>query len=719
MAFFTGTAASETITPSTVSGTVTRSPLGSLPSAEADTIFGHGGTDTLDGGEGDDSIVGGSGNDTIFGGQGDDQINAAEGDNVIDGGDGSDHIESGAGADIITGGLGRDVILAGTGADQVDGGEGDDSIFVSTEFVSVNGGMGYDDLRLSGTSGRTLNLVTIGVESVTCGDGDDTIDGSGLTQGTNLYGNLGDDVLMGSAVSDYISGGDGNNTVVGNAGNDTILNSRGDDRINGGSGTDRIWCDDLSGSVVAGVTIDLSLTTAQNTGGAGTDILIGIEDLSGTRFNDTLTGTVGNNMLAGFQGTDTVSYANAVTGVTVNLSLTTAQNTVGAGTDMLFDFENLRGSNFNDRLTGTAGNNVLDGGIGTDTVSYANALTGVTVNLSLTTAQNTVGAGTDTLLGVENLIGSNFNDTLTGNAGANSIEGGGGDDTIDGQSGNDTVQGGAGNDVLTGGTGYDLLTYAAATAAVTVNLTTPLAQNTEGAGTDTIAGFENLTGSAFNDTLTGNATANILDGKGGDDLLNGGAGTDTAHYGSATAAVTVNLSLAGAQNTGAAGVDTLVSLENLIGTAFHDTLTGSSGNNVLNGLAGNDTLTGLDGHDTLKGGLGNDTLTGNSGADSFVFNQALNATTNKDTIPDFSPVDDTLLLENAIFTKFTANGAIPAGTFVANAGGVAGDANDFLLYDNATGKLFYDADGNGAGAKIEFVTLVGIPALTAGDFSII
>ena len=110
---------------------------------------------------------------------------------------------------------------------------------------------------------------------------------------------------------------------------------------------------------------------------------------------------------------------------------------------------------------------------------------------------------------------------------------------------------------------------------------------------------------------------------------------------------------------------------------------------------------------------------GGSGADSFVFNTALNATTNTDTITDFAPVDDTLVLENAIFTQFVATGAIPAGTFVANAGGVAGDANDYLLYDANTGKLFYDADGNGAGAKVEFVTLVGIPALTAADFSII
>ena len=163
----------------------------------------------------------------------------------------------------------------------------------------------------------------------------------------------------------------------------------------------------------------------------------------------------------------------------------------------------------------------------------------------------------------------------------------------------------------------------------------------------------------------------------------------------------MSLAIVGAQNTIGAGTDTLSNFEHLRGSNFNDTLTGNTGAN------------------SLFGGLGNDTLSGGTGADNFVFNTALNATTNRDTITDFTPVDDTLVLENAIFTQFVTTGAIPAGTFVANAGGVAGDANDFLLYDTTTGKLFYDADGTGAGAKVEFVTLVGIPALTAADFSII
>lgn len=236
---------------------------------------------------------------------------------------------------------------------------------------------------------------------------------------------------------------------------------------------------------------------------------------------------------------------------------------------------------------------------------------------------------------------------------------------------------------------------------MTVNLGLTTGQNTIGAGTDTLSNLENLLGSGFNDTLAGNAGTNVLDGA---------AGTDTVSYASATAGVTVNLGLTSAQNTIGAGIDTLLNIEKLTGSNFNDTVTGNTGYN---------TIIGGSGTDQLNGGAGTDTLTGSSGTDRFIFNTTLNATTNKDSIMDFSVVDDTLVLENAIFTKFTATGAIPAGTFVSGAGAVAADANDYLLYNTTTGTLSYDADGNGAGAAVAFVTLVGSPALTAGDFTII
>ena len=163
-------------------------------------------------------------------------------------------------------------------------------------------------------------------------------------------------------------------------------------------------------------------------GDAEGDTLVNFENLTGSAFDDTLEGNGGNNTLVGGAGNDTVSYANAGAGVTVNLALDgTAQNTIGAGTDTLSGFENVTGSDFNDTLTGDKNDNILDGGAGVDTVSYAGALSGVTVSLAAGTAS---GAGSDTLLNFENVIGSGLNDTIEGDDGDNILAGGAGTDTL-------------------------------------------------------------------------------------------------------------------------------------------------------------------------------------------------------------------------------------------------------------------------------------------------
>ena len=219
-------------------------------------------------------------------------------------------------------------------------------------------------------------------------------------------------------------------------------------------------------------------------------------------------------------GSTPPSYADATAAVTVSLALQgSAQNTGGAGSDTLTNFENLTGSAFNDTLGGDANDNILDGGDGNDTASYAAATGAVTVDLTQQdTPQDTGSAGFDTLISIENLTGSNFDDTLTGDSNDNILSGGGG---------NDTLIGGDGNDTLDGGTGTDTVSYADASDAVTVSLALTTAQNTGGAGTDTLANIENLIGSVLDDTLTGNAGDNVLSGLDGNDTLNGGAGNDT------------------------------------------------------------------------------------------------------------------------------------------------------------------------------------------------
>src|SRR4029077_1359090 len=155
---------------------------------------------------------------------------------------------------------------------------------------------------------------------------------------------------------------------------------------------------------------------------------------------------------------------------------------------------------------------------GSDTASYSDAGSGVTVSLALQgSGQDTDGAGFDTLVNIENLTGSAHDDTLTGDGNAN---------TLSGLAGDDTLQGGAGNDTLDGGAGNDTASYEDAASGVTVDLTISTAQNTVGAGSDTLTNIENLTGSAYDDTLTGDGNANILSGLDGDDTLQGGAGND-------------------------------------------------------------------------------------------------------------------------------------------------------------------------------------------------
>ena len=150
-------------------------------------------------------------------------------------------------------------------------------------------------------------------------------------------------------------------------------------------------------------------------------------------------------------------------------------------------------------------------------------------------------------------------------------------------------------------------------------------------------------------------------------------------------------------------------LENLV-------LTGAGAiNGTGNSLA--NRITGNAGNNVLNGGTGADTLTGSGGADAFVFNTTPGAG-NVDRITDFNVVDDIIRLENAIFTGL-ANGVLTAAAFVANATGLAGDASDRIIYETGTGNLFFDADGTGVGARVQFAVLNPGLSLTNTDFLVI
>jgi Ca2+-binding RTX toxin-like protein len=207
--------------------------------------------------------------------------------------------------------------------------------------------------------------------------------------------------------------------------------------------------------------------------------------------------------------------------------------------------------------------------------------------------------------------------------------------------------GGLGDDTMDGGAGVDTASYANASAGVTVNLGLTAQQNTVGAGLDTLANFENLTGSNLNDTLIGNALANVISGGLGNDSIDGGGGVDTASY--ATAGAAVNASLATGIVSGGAGSDTLISIENLVGSNFNDTLTGNAGVNVL------------------TGGAGSDVLSGGAGADLFVFNSKVGA----DTISDFLSGTDKFRVSQAGIHIGNGDTVVDNGVVVAGPGGFA------------------------------------------------
>ena len=252
-------------------------------------------------------------------------------------------------------------------------------------------------------------------------------------------------------------------------------------------------------------------------------------------------------------------------------------------------------------------------------MSYGDAAQGVRVDMA-SAAQNSGDAKGDVLVGIEDLEGSGFGDTLGGDAAANLILGLEGHDLIQGRAGNDTLAGGAGDDTLSGGAGadrleggagLDLASYAEA-GALRVDLAEPGLSTGEALG-DQFDGIEGLIGGAGNDTLLGDGQANLLLGGGGSDQLDGREGADTL--------------------LGGDGADTLW------GGAGDDRLEGGTGNDRLDGGAGDDVLAGGDGNDRLEGGAGNDVLTGGLGVDVFVF------TGGADQLTDFRDGQDKITLD--------------------------------------------------------------------------
>ena len=471
---------------------------------------------------------------------------------IYNGTTGNDTLTGGNGADTLNAYGGNDQLNAGSGNDLLYGGDGNDTLVGALGSDTLYGGAGIDTADYTASNAA----VNINLNGTVGSGGHGT--GDVLFDIENLTGSAYADTLTGDATANVLSGGLGNDTLIGGAGADTLI---------GGTGTDTA---DYAASS-AGVVVNLATGTGVG-GEAEGDVLSQIESLLGSSYADLLTGDGNANTLTGGAGDDSL-YG-------------------GAGGDSLY------GGDGNDVMQGGAGSDRLDGGIGIDTVDYSDSTAGVNVNLASGAGSGGTAAG-DTLVAVENIFGSIYNDSLYGSTGSNFLSGGLGNDYVDAGSGDDTLAGGAGRDTLYGGEGMDFLDYRESNAAVSINLTSNTASGGHATG-DVLQGVDGILGSAFDDTLigfdnqglTGDIYTNIFYGGAGNDYMDVGAGNDIVH--------------------GDEGNDTVIA------AAGDDSATGGEGNDAVYGGAGNDSAYGGDGDDLVDAGDGNDLAYGGTGADSVV-----------------------------------------------------------------------------------------------------
>jgi Ca2+-binding RTX toxin-like protein len=668
----------------------------------ANTLSGFGSDDALDGGSGDDFLDGGAGSDMLFGGAGNDtagyffspqgvtiKLTLGTGDGGDSTGDSLSGIENvwGSNHDDILIGDGLPNFLAGfSGNDVLAGGGGDDTLA---------GGIGDDTYMINDAGDSVVENLNEGTDAVIA-----PFDYSllGLPNVENL-------TLTGLGNINGI-GNDLNNTIIGNSGDNVLNGGNGDDVLTGGAGADALiggggfdYAD--YGSAQGGVTADLAISE-KNTGDAAGDTFAGFEGLTGSTFDDFLSGDAGNNKIFGGAGDDTMEGR--------------------AGDDQL------TGEAGNDQLNGGAGDDQLTGGIGDDSyivdslndVVIENADEGIdtvvaSLSYSLATLPNVENL---TLTGVSNIdaTGNFLKNTITGSLGNNKLDGGGNIDTLIGNAGDDTYVIYSKDDVVVENAGEGIDTVVIASFGGDFVFSYTLGANLENL---TLTSFDRpiLIGNSENNIIIGNTDFNELIGLAGNDTLDGGVGADRMTGGIGDDIYIVDnvddiiLELAGEGTdevrTSLASYTLDGNVENLrgLGTAGKS-LSGNALFNAITGGSGNDTLNGTGGVDTLAGGGGSDKFV----LDSVALSDAKAATPIFDHITDynrgntgsFNPAEaDQIDVSAIVGTAFSGGQAVAALLRVVD------DAS------NAHALLQVDADGTVNG--ISWTTIAQLDGLHGSD----
>ena len=569
---------------------------------------GFGGQDTIvfsGTSSGEFQLLGSGFADSIIGSDRDELFITEEGDDTIDGG---------AGFDVLR--YDREGVVDGISADleagTIEGVWFDQAFADSVLNIEEIRGSDQGNDTILGDSVANKFLGQAGNDSLAGRGGNDTLFGG---EGNDtLLGNEGEDSLEGGEGNDQVFGADGNDTILGGAGNDMLGGASGDDSLSGGNDRDTLFGGDGNDTLGGGLGSDMLY------GGNGADVIVageGRDTLYGDGGNDTLRGGTDTDIISGGAGNDLILASagfNTLRGDEGNDTLHG-----GAG------WENIYGGDGDDLILASQGRDRVDGNDGNDTIDYSGSGSAITVRLKKETAFTTTYV--DSIQGVENVIGTDFDDKLVGDIGHNELWSGAGNDTINNIGGNDTIHTGTGEDSVLGSSDGEQ-----------VNL---------GDGDDVArmrGGNDLIEGGLGNDTIAGNGGADTAFGGGGNDTFFMGSQNDTAY-----------------------------------GGAGADTISGGFNADVLDGGADDDRVRGEAGMDQLNGGDGNDLLVGGDNADTFWFFDT--DATGVDRITDFQDGLDQINLSDWGF-------ASDADVFaIASMAGGAGQHTRLDFTDGSSGEV--------------------------------